>query len=70
MGLAERTRARVLQASTPEVYGDPEVPILLKDGTSRITPKNVGNTCKVLGNFNGSKSVFSETSPQETNLAS
>jgi UDP-glucuronate decarboxylase len=38
LGLAKRTRARILQASTSEVYGDPEVHPQREDYWGRVNP--------------------------------
>ena len=38
LGLAKRTRARILQASTSEVYGDPEVHPQSEDYWGRVNP--------------------------------
>ena len=38
LGLAKRTRARILQASTSEVYGDPEVHPQTEDYRGRVNP--------------------------------
>jgi UDP-glucuronate decarboxylase len=38
LGLAKRTKARVLQASTSEVYGDPEVHPQTEDYWGRVNP--------------------------------
>jgi UDP-glucuronate decarboxylase len=38
LGLAKRTRARILQASTSEVYGDPEVHPQTEDYWGRVNP--------------------------------
>ncbi len=38
LGLAKRTRASILQASTSEVYGDPEVHPQLEDYWGRVNP--------------------------------
>src|SRR6266478_784224 len=38
LGLAKRVRARILQASTSEVYGDPSVHPLTKDYPPNFTP--------------------------------
>ena len=38
LGLAKRTRARILQASTSEVYGDPEVHPQKEDYWGRVNP--------------------------------
>jgi len=38
LGLAKRTRARILQASTSEVYGDPEVHPQREDYLGRVNP--------------------------------
>ena len=38
LGLAKRTRARILQASTSEVYGDPEVHPQLEEYWGRVNP--------------------------------
>jgi len=38
LGLAKRTRARILQASTSEVYGDPEVHPQHEDYLGRVNP--------------------------------
>jgi UDP-glucuronate decarboxylase len=38
LGLAKRTRARILQASTSEVYGDPEVHPQIEDYRGRVNP--------------------------------
>ena len=38
LGLANRTRARILQASTSEVYGDPEVHPQTEDYLGRVNP--------------------------------
>jgi UDP-glucuronate decarboxylase len=38
LGLAKRTRAKVLQASTSEVYGDPEVHPQTEDYRGRVNP--------------------------------
>lgn len=38
LGLAKRVRARILQASTSEVYGDPEVHPQLEDYWGRVNP--------------------------------
>jgi UDP-glucuronate decarboxylase len=41
LGLAKRTRARILQASTSEVYGDPEVHPQREDYWGRVNPVGV-----------------------------
>jgi UDP-glucuronate decarboxylase len=38
LGLAKRTRARILQASTSEVYGDPEIHPQTEDYWGRVNP--------------------------------
>src|SRR5512132_3522149 len=38
LGLAKRTKARILQASTSEVYGDPEVHPQTEDYLGRVNP--------------------------------
>lgn len=38
LGLAKRTRAKILQASTSEVYGDPEVHPQTEDYLGRVNP--------------------------------
>ena len=38
LGLAKRTRARIMQASTSEVYGDPEVHPQVEDYWGRVNP--------------------------------
>jgi UDP-glucuronate decarboxylase len=39
LGLAKRTRARVLQASTSEVYGDPEISPQTEDYRGNVNPR-------------------------------
>ncbi|MES9963305.1 MAG: UDP-glucuronic acid decarboxylase family protein [Candidatus Sedimenticola sp. 20ELBAFRAG] len=41
LGLAKRTRARIMQASTSEVYGDPEVHPQTEDYWGRVNPIGV-----------------------------
>ena len=38
LGLAKRTNARILQASTSEVYGDPEVHPQTEDYWGHVNP--------------------------------
>lgn len=38
LGLAKRTRARILQASTSEVYGDPEIHPQVEDYWGKVNP--------------------------------
>jgi len=38
LGLAKRTKARVLQASTSEIYGDPEVHPQVEEYWGRVNP--------------------------------
>lgn len=38
LGLAKRTRARILQASTSEVYGDPEIDPQVEDYWGKVNP--------------------------------
>jgi len=38
LGLAKRTRAKIFQASTSEVYGDPEVPPQVEEYWGRVNP--------------------------------
>jgi UDP-glucuronate decarboxylase len=41
LGLAKRTKARILQASTSEIYGDPEVHPQKEDYWGRVNPELV-----------------------------
>ena len=41
LGLAKRTRARILQASTSEVYGDPEIHPQREDYWGRVNPNGL-----------------------------
>ena len=55
LGLAKRTKARVLQASTSEIYGDPEIHPQVEEYWGKVNPIGI-RACYDEGNRGSSRS--------------